>query len=133
MIDFRIGSVRTINWTQVILTSVFVVLVIFNTVFVFKYISASKRADIAEAAVSKEHSNAKILDFAGLFIEKVLQANGEISFDERLTMETAVRDLKDQEISAQWQKFTQSRDEKVAQIEVTNLLKLLVDKTKNKK
>ncbi|MEK7609689.1 MAG: hypothetical protein AAB470_01030 [Patescibacteria group bacterium] len=130
MIDFRASSMKTTNWIKVILAIVVVFLVISNILFISKYVSANRRAGLAEAIVSKEDSKSKVLDFAGFFIEKVLQAKGEISFDDRLIMETAVRDLKDLEIATQWKKFVQSSDERVVQIEVTNLLKLLVDKAR---
>jgi hypothetical protein len=130
MIDLSLGTVKTINWTQVVLTVAFVVLVASDVIFISKYTSASARANTAESALSKTQSNGKILDFTSLFIDKVLQSNAEISFDDRLVMENAVRDLKDPEISAEWQKFVKSSDEKSAQIEVTNLLKMLVEKAK---
>ena len=127
MIDTRIN---TMNWTRTTLILVFVALIISDIIFISKYFGAVKRASQAEAAVSTANSNAKILAFTGLFIEKVLQSNTEISFDDRLIIENSVRDLKDTEISAAWQKFVQSRDEKVAQMEVTNLLKLLIEKAR---
>ena len=130
MIDLRTGSAKEINWTQVISAVILVALVASNIFFISRYSSTAKRAELAEAALSKDQSNAKILDFTDLFIQKVLQSSGEISFDDRLVMENAVRDIKDSEISAEWQKFVQSRDEKAAQVEVTNLLKLLVDKAR---
>jgi hypothetical protein len=47
-------------------------------------------------------------------------------------LETAVRDLKDEEILNQWQKFVDSKTETEAQKEVKNLLELLINKIKIK-
>ncbi len=127
----NLDSFTTRSWSKVILLIVVIILVVSNIVFVKKYVSASRRAELAEASVLKTNLNAKILDFTNLFIEQVLQGKGEISFDERLVMETSVKDLKDQEISAQWRKFVESNDERTAQVEVTNLLKLLINKARN--
>lgn len=127
----NIDSFTTRSWSKVVLSITVAILFISNIVFIERYLSVSKRAELAEASVSKSNLNTKILDFTRLFIEQVLQGKGEISFDERLVMETSVRELKDQEISAQWRKFVESNDEKTAQTEVTNLLKLLINKARN--
>lgn len=46
----------------------------------------------------------------------------------RLRLENAVRDLNNEQILAQWQKFTTSKTETEAQTQVKNLLELLVNK-----
>ncbi|MFA4818009.1 MAG: hypothetical protein WC608_04795 [Parcubacteria group bacterium] len=77
-----------------------------------------------------QKANGQVLAFANLFIEKVLQSGKEVDFETRLDLENSVRDLNDKEILAQWQKFTQAKDQAGAQNEVKNLLKLLVQKIK---
>ena len=69
--------------------------------------------------------------FLNLFIDKVLNAQGEVSFEDRLQLENRVRDLKDPEVLAQWEKFTGSASEEQVQVEVKNLLALLVKKISN--
>jgi hypothetical protein len=75
-------------------------------------------------------TNEKVLEFTNLFIEKVLKAQTEVGFETRLKLENAVRNLNDEEILAQWQKFTESKTEAGAQEEVKNLLQMLVSKIK---
>ena len=75
-----------------------------------------------------QKTNQKVLDFTKLFIDEVLKANAEINFDTRLKLENAVRGLNDQDILTQWQKFTDSKAEGEAQLEVKNLLETLVGK-----
>lgn len=78
--------------------------------------------------VEREQTNKKIASFTNLFIEKVLKAEKDVDFEERLALETAVRDLNDEEILAQWKKFTESETKEDAQKEVKNLLELLAKK-----
>ncbi len=71
--------------------------------------------------------NEKILNFTKLFIKKVLKAETEITFEDRLQLENAVRDIGNKDISGQWQKFVDSKGEAQAQTEVKNLLETLVN------
>lgn len=82
----------------------------------------------AEITLQTYQYNNKVLNFSKLFIEKVLKAEGEVSFEDRLKLENAVRDIGDQDIFDQWQKFTESQSETQAQEEVKVLLELLVNK-----
>ena len=68
------------------------------------------------------------MNFTKLFITQVLRADGEVDFETRLKLENAVRELNDQNILAQWQKFVESETEEEAQEEVKNLLGMLVNK-----
>ena len=70
----------------------------------------------------------KVLNFSKLFITKVLKADGEVSFDDRLLLENSVRSIDDKSIFDQWQKFVNAKSSLEAQIEVKNLLEMLVDK-----
>lgn len=70
------------------------------------------------------------LNFLKLFVEKVLDTNGrEVDFETRLKMENEARRIGDQEILAQWQKFTSSKTEAEAQTQTKELLKLLINKS----
>ena len=72
------------------------------------------------------------MEFTKLFIGEVLKADSEVSFDTRLKLETAVRNLGDEEILNQWQKFVDSKTEAGAQTEVKNLLEMLINKIRVK-
>ena len=72
--------------------------------------------------------NTKVLHFANLFISKVLRAEGEISFEERLKIENAVRETEDAQILSQWEKFVGAKTEAEAREEIKNLLQLIIDK-----
>ena len=84
--------------------------------------------NIPTAVVAEAPVNLKVVNFLKLFIDKVLKADKEIDFETRLQLENGVRDLNDKEILAAWQKFTASKTEAEAQLEVNSLLTLLVGK-----
>ena len=97
-----------------------------------KYFSAQKEFRQAQTALQTQTTNEKVLEFTKLFIKEVLKAETEVNFDTRLKLENAVRNLGDEEILNQWQKFTESKTETGAQEEVKNLLEMLVSKIKVK-
>lgn len=72
--------------------------------------------------------NEKVLNFTQLFIAKVIRATGDVSFEDRLQLENAVRDIGNKDIFDQWQKFTEDKTEAQAQEDVKILLDLLVNK-----
>src|SRR3989344_1591887 len=98
------------------------VLLVGNAFFAYGYFSAQKKLQNIESAGAKVEVNQKVVDFASLFIKKVLQAEKEVDFETRLSLENAVRELKDEEIKAEWQKFTNSQTEAEAQNSVKRLL-----------
>jgi hypothetical protein len=104
------------------------VLLISTVFFGLNYFFVSKELQEVKATASKTELNTKVLDFASLFIKKVLQANTEVDFETRLSLENAVRDLKDDQIMAEWQNFTASKTEADAQNSVKKLLGILISK-----
>jgi len=82
----------------------------------------------AQNAVKTFQYDQKVLNFTKLFISKVLKADGEVSFEDRLLLENTVRAINDKTIFNQWQKFINAKTALEAQIEVKNLLEMLVNK-----
>ena len=70
----------------------------------------------------------KIVNFLNFFIEKVLQSEEDISFEDRLKLENAVRDLNDDEILSLWESFTEATTADDVQTYCKNLLELLAKK-----
>lgn len=88
----------------------------------------NKEVQDARESLKKLQLNTKVINFSRLFVEKVLKAEKDISFEERLSLENAVRDLNDKEILIQWEKFTESKTEPEAQENVKDLLDILTRK-----
>ena len=105
-----------------------VVLIIGNVVFAYNYFTSHKELEIIKSSQTKVELNQKIINFASMFIKKVLQADKEVDFETRLSLENAVRDLKDEEVMAEWQNFTASKTEADAQDSVKKLLGILITK-----
>jgi hypothetical protein len=81
-----------------------------------------------EGVIAQRQTDQRVIHFTNLVINKVLNAQGEVSFDDRLALENAVRDTKDAQLLAQWNSFTAAKDESAAQQEMKKLLSLLVAK-----
>ena len=105
-----------------------VVLIISNIVFAYGYFTLSLKLGPAQSYQEKVEVNKKVVSFTSLFIQKVLQAETEVDFETRLSLENAVRDLKDEEIMTEWQNFTGSKTEAEAQNSVKKLLEILISK-----
>jgi len=91
-------------------------------------INLQKEIQQERITIAQDASNRQTVDFLQAFVDKVLRAKSEISFDDRLQLENMVRNLKDDAILAEWNKFVNSQTPAAAQEEVKNLLELLVRK-----
>ena len=111
---------------KTILSIVILILVAGNAFFAVKYFSTQRELNQIKTVAEAKNTNEKVLNFTKLFIAQVLRADGEVGFETRLKLENAVRDLNDEKILAQWQKFVESETESEAQEEVKNLLEMLV-------
>jgi len=117
-----------INYKRIFILVIIGALVIGNVFFAFHYFSTYKELESIKSTQIKAELNTKVVDFASLFIKKVLQADTEVDFETRLTLENAVRDLKDEEIKKEWQNFIASKTESEAQNSVKRLLGILITK-----
>lgn len=82
----------------------------------------------SQISITKEQD--KIIDFGDQFVKNVLMNDQEIDFDTRLKLENDVRAIGDDEITSQWEQFTDSETESEAQEQVKNLLGLFFEKLK---
>ena len=82
-------------------------------------------------AYNLQQKDAKVLAFTSMFVEEVLMAKADIDFDTRLSLETSVRSLNNQDIFDQWQRFTKSVTKEDSSNEAKILLDLLVKSISN--
>lgn len=99
-----------------------------NVILGLNFLLAKKQIKELQKSVEKQQLNTRIINFSRLFVEKVLKAKEDISFDERLKLENAVREIEDKELLSSWEKFTSSKTEEEAQENVKDLLDLLTQK-----
>ena len=113
---------------KLLVVAVVVILIAAGAVLVWQNNELQKELQQARTSLAQSALNGKALDFLLAFVDKVLRAKGEVSFDDRLQLENMVRDLKDDAVLAEWNKFVNSKTPEGAQEEVKNLLDLLVHK-----
>ena len=66
--------------------------------------------------------------FLKFFIDVVLNTKGTISYDDRVKLESDVRQLQDPDITKQWDAFVASKDSKIAQDNAVKLMSMLANK-----
>ncbi|MCF7865803.1 MAG: hypothetical protein K9M11_04880 [Candidatus Pacebacteria bacterium] len=104
-------------------------LLITNFFLFYKYTATSNLlANIQVENKSKADESQKFSVFLKLLVAKVLQTGGDVSFEDRLTLENSVRNLNDTEILSTWKNFVDSKDNDMAQKYLKNLLQLLVNR-----
>lgn len=119
---------KSIDLKRMSLIALILLLLAGNVYLGFKYRSVQKELRQTQALLETQKTNDKVLEFTKLFIEKVLKAETEVDFETRLKLENVVRNLGDEEILEQWNKFVNSKTESEAQNQVKDLLELLVNK-----
>lgn len=92
------------------------------------YFLKAQEAKQLRAELQTQKTNGKVASFLDLFIQKVLKTDKEVSFEDRLQLENAVRDINDQEILAKWEQFTNGQTESQIQDGVKALLEVLARK-----
>lgn len=102
-----------------------------NLAFGLLYFQAQRELQGAVKILEKEARQEKIISFLQLLIDKVLNSNVEITFEDRFKMENLVRSLEDPVALAEWQKFVGSESDEAAQANFKTLLKALMDRLLN--
>lgn len=106
-----------------------IILVSGNIFFSIQYIQNIKQQatqDVAEESkVTERLQTGRFLKF---FIDTVLNMNGPISYDNRVKLENDIRQLQDKNLTAQWNKFVNSKDPKTAQESAVTLMAMLSSK-----
>ena len=114
------------NKTKIIYSLLILIFLGGNVFLGLAYANAKYETTQSVALLEREKTNTKILDFMKVFIDKVVQNDREVDFDTRLDLENRVRELNNQQILDQWNRFTKSGSEAQAQAEVKKLLLLLI-------
>jgi hypothetical protein len=113
-------NIRKIFWLAAI--GVFCLSIFFN---IWLFVQLKKFVDMYNA----QEVNEKVLAFRNMFTQDVLLSDREVNFDTRLALETAVRNINDQEIFNQWEAFTKSSTKEEATYQAKKLLNILIRKT----
>lgn len=107
--------------SELILISILAFLLFCTAFFGLEYFFSQKKlADISETLLT----NTRIKNFNSIFVEKVLKAREEVSYEDRLALETAAVETNNEQIINQWHGLLESRSEEEAQQKVVELLAL---------
>jgi hypothetical protein len=105
---------------------IIVILLVGNIIFAQFYFSNRQQSTKTDQLMVEMKKEKKVLAFLQLFVEKVLQAEEEVSFNDRLLLENAVRGLEDDQIMVKWQAFVDSKTPQQSQDNLKDLLEVLV-------
>lgn len=121
----------TTNKNPNIIWGIILVILLLVTIFIgYQYFKVNTDLQRTQNIIKQQAVNAEVLDFTVFFIESVLKAEEDVDFETRLKLESAVRNLNDEEIFESWNGFVNAADDNIAQKEVKNLLSILVSKIK---
>ncbi len=111
-----------------VLVILVIVLFLSNIFFVWMLVSSKMSVRDLQTKVSSQKVNGDILNFTQLFVNKVLNGSKDVSFDDRLQLENAVRNLNDKQIFESWQIFTKATSSVEVQKDFYSLFQLLLKK-----
>jgi len=107
---------------------IIVILLASNLFLGVKYFNANKELKETKNITAIEQEKTKFTEFNKTFISEVLQTESKVNYDTRLKLDKMIEDINDEELTAQWRVFTDSKTEKEAQDETVKLLELLAEK-----
>lgn len=113
--------------SQIIAIIIIIVLIFTSGFFALKWYSGAQEI---RALNERNSENKKIVSFIYLFIDNIFGEGQEVSFEARLKMENAVRDINKEDILNQWEKFTASKTQEESQANAKSLFDLLIKNLK---
>jgi len=121
--SFAQGRRKKIIWLLVL--GIVAAIVVFLGI---KYVAQARELQQLQQQALAQHTNAKVVGFLQLFMEKVLKTDKEVSFEDRLKLENAVRDINDPVVLQKWEVFIGATTEAQIQAAVKDLLQVLIDR-----
>jgi len=115
--------------TKILSNILLIILVSGNIFFSIQYVENIKRqasVDVKEESASIERL--KTARFLKFFIDTVLNTQQAISYDDRVRLENDIRQLGDKNLTAEWNKFVNSKDTKLTQEAAVTLMAMLTSK-----
>ena len=113
---------------KLITWGIIAVLLLGNIVLGVLYFQQSQQMAKVQKELTQRRTNDKVVQFLNLFVANVINTDQEVSFEKRLQLENAVRDINDPEILDKWDVFIKSTTEQDIQAAVRGLLQVLVKK-----
>ena len=108
-----------------------IILVLFGA-NVFMFVKYEKLVDGDASPTTVMEKNTKLVDFTHLLVTLLLKSN-TVTDDERILLESSVRDIGDKEVLEAWKDFTGSETQTSAQDHLVTLLDVLLSKIETDK
>lgn len=118
--------------TRLVIIILITLLAASNIFLAVQYTLSQMELKSVKQQLQIQQTDQKSLFFAKLFVNKFLLGQGTVGFEDRLTLENAVRDINDPVIFKQWQTFTNSQTDYDAQKSAGIMFNLLLDKLSEK-
>lgn len=126
MFNFSSG---VLDRTRLVSNILMLVLVVGNIFFSIQYTQSiiAERDRLANIDVNAT-DRIQVARFLKYFIDTVLNTQGTISFDDRVKLESDIRQIKDPVLTSLWTEFVESKDSKLAQANAVKLMAMLTNK-----
>jgi hypothetical protein len=111
--------------TRLVSNVLMLLLLIGNIFFSIQYTENIKQKDL-EARTDRSEQKTKTALFLKLFVDKVINTQGTVSFEDRVKLENDIRQLGIPEIITQWETFVASADSETAQQNAVKLMSMLI-------
>jgi regulatory protein YycI of two-component signal transduction system YycFG len=105
-----------------------VVLLLGNIFFAWSFVNYRTQNKNLQNEITNQQKNNEIMSFTKLFISKVLNGTGEVSFEDRLQLENMTKNINDKDIIDSWQSFTKSKTPADVEKNFYSLLQILLNK-----
>ncbi len=127
MIQIQTGIMER---TKLVSNILLLVLLAGNLYFSAQYIYSLNNDKVAVIDTgAAEVIKIKNANFLKLFINKVVKANGTVTYEDRVQLENDVRQIHNPALTAQWELFVGNKDAKKAEAAATDLMLMLADGT----
>ena len=127
MVQFQSGVLEKTRFVSNVLL---LILLAGNLYFSVQYIYSIKDSQVPVVDKgAQEVLQIKDANFLKLFIDKVIKANGTVTYEDRVQLENDVRQIHNPELTTQWELFVGSKDPKKAEAAATDLMLILADGT----
>jgi len=115
--------------TRLVSNILMIILVMGNIFFSIQYMqSVKQQMNQDEVTQAKSQERLQTARFLKLFIDTVLNTKETISFENRVKLESDIRQLSDKALTTQWEAFVSSKNTKIAQEEAVRLMSMLGSK-----
>ncbi len=123
-----INNPITTNRKSKMVAAAIVLLVAGNILFGVQYFLQAAETKKLQGQLESQKTKEQAVLFLNLFVQKVLKTDKEVSFEDRLKLENAIRDINDPVLLQKWEAFTGGTNEFEIQKGVKDLLEALAKK-----